>query len=401
MNSTRSSAASSRDDGVGSSSSPKTTKTCGVCTDVARCYHFGGLCCASCKAFFRRAVVNGQYKPYRCVYGGQCRIDIASRKHCSYCRLKRCLAIGMDKKWFMSEEMRAELKLKSLKKQLRNNNPSGQQQQQQLMLLSPNQLRFLGKMPSGILSSNQLREIQTLAHLCRLAYEANVVPAELQSDACHSSASAIAVIFATVIRRTFHFLESVPQLSELVSSTKMSLLKERGIEALIILSALTFNPISRTWKKDITTLAPEPVSVHVCSNDFELLHGPLVTRKHLDTISSLLALNADEQIIALLSLVAFFTLDGNQFVDSVSVDRIQFIQEHFIDLLKRYIQWKFGMELSEKVFARFILKLSDVREVNNLHKVARLRLSNDEIHQVEDQGGLDLLNKGTGSSWQH
>ena len=331
---------------------------------------------------------------YRCVYGGQCRIDIASRKHCSYCRLKRCLAIGMDKKWylqpmfplrirknittcvffsftfrFMSEEMRAELKLKSLKKQLRNNNPSGQQQQQQLMLLSPNQLRFLGKMPSGILSSNQLREIQTLAHLCRLAYEANVVPAELQSDACHSSASAIAVIFATVIRRTFHFLESVPQLSELVSSTKMSLLKERGIEALIILSALTFNPISRTWKKDITTLAPEPVSVHVCSNDFELLHGPLVTRKHLDTISSLLALNADEQIIALLSLVAFFTLDGNQFVDSVSVDRIQFIQEHFIDLLKRYIQWKFGMELSEKVFARFILKLSDVREVNNLHKV--------------------------------
>jgi hypothetical protein len=269
----------------------------------------------------------------------------------------------------MSEEMRAELKLKSLKKQLRNNNSSGQQQQQQLMLLSPNQLRFLGKMPSGILSSNQLREIQALAHLCRLAYEANVVPVELQIDACHSSASAIAVIFATVIRRTFHFLESVPQLGELDPSTKMSLLKERGIEALIILSALTFNPISRTWKKDVTTLVPEPVSVHVCSNDFELLHGPLVTRKHLDTVSSLLALNADEQIIALLSLVAFFTLDDNQFVDSVSVDRIQSIQEHFIDLLKRYIQWKFGMELSEKVFARLILKLSDVREVNNLHKV--------------------------------
>jgi hypothetical protein len=36
---------------------------------------------------------------YRCVYGGSCRIDIISRKHCSHCRLKQCLAIGMDKKW--------------------------------------------------------------------------------------------------------------------------------------------------------------------------------------------------------------------------------------------------------------------------------------------------------------
>ena len=39
------------------------SKTCRVCGDVARCYHFGGLCCASCKAFFRRAVANDHYKP--------------------------------------------------------------------------------------------------------------------------------------------------------------------------------------------------------------------------------------------------------------------------------------------------------------------------------------------------
>jgi hypothetical protein len=136
MNLTKSSAASSRDD-VSHTTIPKTSKICGVCGDVARCYHFGGLCCASCKAFFRRAVVNDRYKQvhctsyqtsmriayslsvvrnqlavkrhssfihfgrfqYRCVYGGSCRIDIISRKHCSHCRLKQCLAIGMDKKW--------------------------------------------------------------------------------------------------------------------------------------------------------------------------------------------------------------------------------------------------------------------------------------------------------------
>ena len=249
----------------------------------------------------------------------------------------------------MSEEMRAELKLKSLKKQLRSSNAAGGQQQQ-LMLLSHNQLRFLGKMPDDILSVNQMREIQSLVHLCRLSYQTHLIPAELQSDTCHSSASAIAVIFATVIRRVFHFLESVPQLSELVSNTKTSLLKERGIEALIILSALTFNPVIRTLRKDETTLAMEPVPVHVCSNDFELLHGPMVTKKHLDTVASILSLNPDEQTIVLLSLVAFFTLDDNQFVDLNSATRIQAIQEHFIDLFKRNIQCKFGMELGEKVY---------------------------------------------------
>ena len=61
MNLTKSSAASSRDD-ASHTTAPKTSKICGVCGDVARCYHFGGLCCASCKAFFRRAVVNDRYK---------------------------------------------------------------------------------------------------------------------------------------------------------------------------------------------------------------------------------------------------------------------------------------------------------------------------------------------------
>ncbi len=65
MNLTKSSAASSRDD-VSHTTIPKTSKICGVCGDVARCYHFGGLCCASCKAFFRRAVVNDRYKQVHC-----------------------------------------------------------------------------------------------------------------------------------------------------------------------------------------------------------------------------------------------------------------------------------------------------------------------------------------------
>lgn len=400
MNLTKSSAVSSRDD-AGHATIPKTSKICGVCGDVARCYHFGGLCCASCKAFFRRAVVNDRYKQYRCVYGGSCRIDVISRKHCSHCRLKQCLAIGMDKKWFMSDEMRAELKMKSMKK-LRNN-------QEQLMILTQKICRQLAPADrsvdrtSGlILSPDHAKEIHLLVHLCRRAYQVTEFPKHCQSSDCQSALPGqTAVIFASVIRRVFFFLRSVPQLQQLDESSQMSLLKERGMESLIIMSALTFDPIGRKWASkegtSYNTLISESYPIHVCEKDFERLHGPAVMRKHFDTITSLLlSLNVDEQIVVLLALVAFFAIDDNQQGNSAEAAHILVIQEHFIELLKRYVHWKMGPEISEKVFARYILKLSDVREVHNLHKVAQLRLSSDEIHQLEHQlGGLALLKGGS------
>lgn len=140
------------------------------------------------------------------------------------------------------------------------------------------------------------------------------------------------------------------------------------MEALIVLSTLTYNPEKRMWIKNSSTLVEEPRTVHVCAADFERLHGPAVTRKHLDTITSLLNMNADERIITLLALIAFFTLDDQQ-QQSEWADQILVVQEHFIDLLKCYIRCKFVGDVSETIFTRFILKLSDVREVNNLHKV--------------------------------
>lgn len=273
--------------------------------------------------------------------------------------------------------MRAELKMKSLKK-LRNN-------QEQLMILTQKICRQLGpadrsadRMSSLILSPDHAKEINLLVHLCRRAYELTEYPKECQSsDGQAALPGHTAAIFASVIRRVFFFLQSVPQLQQLEESSQMSLLKERGMESLIIMSALTFDPIGRKWaSKDRTsynTLINEPCPIHVGERDFERLHGTSVMRKHFDTITSLLlSLNVDEQILVLLALVAFFAIDDHQHGNSAEAAQILVIQEHFIELLKRYVHWKMGPEISEKVFARYILKLSDVREVHNLHKVRRL-----------------------------
>lgn len=84
----------------------KRARYCGVCGDATKSYHFGGLCCNSCKSFFRRSIKNDNYLHFSCSHQGRCVLSLSNRKNCRYCRMSRCFAIGMDKGWLWTEEER-------------------------------------------------------------------------------------------------------------------------------------------------------------------------------------------------------------------------------------------------------------------------------------------------------
>ncbi|CAI2352589.1 unnamed protein product [Caenorhabditis sp. 36 PRJEB53466] len=74
----------------------KLANTCEVCqsTNNVSCNHFGAKTCKACAAFFRRTV--SMKLDYSCIdEPDSCRVHCNSRLICRYCRLQKCLDIGM------------------------------------------------------------------------------------------------------------------------------------------------------------------------------------------------------------------------------------------------------------------------------------------------------------------
>ncbi|XP_032307086.1 probable nuclear hormone receptor HR3 isoform X3 [Drosophila ananassae] len=97
--SARDGGSNSNSSGSGSSNGAMTAQIeiipCKVCGDKSSGVHYGVITCEGCKGFFRRSqssVVN-----YQCPRNKQCVVDRVNRNRCQYCRLQKCLKLGMSR----------------------------------------------------------------------------------------------------------------------------------------------------------------------------------------------------------------------------------------------------------------------------------------------------------------
>ena len=66
---------------------------CVVCGDRASGRHYGVVSCEGCKGFFKRSMRKDQ--GYKCRLNKDCDVNKNYRNRCQYCRLQKCLAMGM------------------------------------------------------------------------------------------------------------------------------------------------------------------------------------------------------------------------------------------------------------------------------------------------------------------
>ncbi|XP_018410728.1 PREDICTED: nuclear receptor subfamily 2 group C member 2 [Nanorana parkeri] len=80
---------------------PQIIEYCVVCGDKASGRHYGAVSCEGCKGFFKRSV--RKTLTYSCRSSQDCVINKHHRNRCQFCRLKKCLEMGMKMESVQSE----------------------------------------------------------------------------------------------------------------------------------------------------------------------------------------------------------------------------------------------------------------------------------------------------------
>ncbi|MBN3287461.1 NR2C2 protein, partial [Polyodon spathula] len=80
---------------------------CVVCGDKASGRHYGAVSCEGCKGFFKRSVRKNL--TYSCRSSQDCLVNKHHRNRCQFCRLKKCLDMGMKMESVQSERKPIEI----------------------------------------------------------------------------------------------------------------------------------------------------------------------------------------------------------------------------------------------------------------------------------------------------
>lgn len=91
----------------GDLSRPQPVEYCVVCGDKASGRHYGAVSCEGCKGFFKRSVRKSL--TYSCRSKQDCVINKHHRNRCQFCRLRKCLEMGMKTESVQSERKPIEV----------------------------------------------------------------------------------------------------------------------------------------------------------------------------------------------------------------------------------------------------------------------------------------------------
>ncbi|GMT28587.1 hypothetical protein PFISCL1PPCAC_19884 [Pristionchus fissidentatus] len=177
---------------------------CQVCQDRASGFHYGVFACEGCKGFFRRSIQ--QKISYReCSRDDSCTVKRSNRNRCQYCRLKKCIAVGMSKEGvrFGRVPRREKEKMMEGAKKMKDNQSIDD------------------------LTSSMERSFETLISIMRMSIDSSHV------DGCPLHFDS----FIPSIQSIVDYINSVPQFIALPQEERIYLLKLNAIKGLLLVSS--------------------------------------------------------------------------------------------------------------------------------------------------------------------
>nr|BAN82614.1 retinic acid receptor-like protein [Reishia clavigera] len=328
---------------------PRVYKPCVVCNDKSSGYHYGVSSCEGCKGFFRRSVQKNMQ--YTCHKDKNCPINKVTRNRCQYCRLQKCLAMGMSKEAVRNDR----------NKKRKPNKPESS----------------VGSVASEELTEDDHLLIQEVLEAHRVTspgYDTRAntcTPPQMSpTEQTVEKGAPVGFLWEKVtelssagIVKIVDFAKKVPDFLTLITSDQITLLKAACLEIMILRICNCYD-----MEKDMIQFS----NGSLLSRD-ELQQGGfgLLTNTIFSFARSLKSMDTDETEFAMLSAICLLSGDRSGLTD---VKKIEQMQEPVLEALKHYIRSRRPDQ--PHIFAKMLMKMTDLRSISvkGAEHVLHLRL---------------------------
>ncbi|XP_055333742.1 nuclear receptor subfamily 2 group F member 1-B-like [Paramacrobiotus metropolitanus] len=267
---------------------------CVVCGDKSSGKHYGQYTCEGCKSFFKRSVRRNLN--YTCRGTRNCPIDQHHRNQCQYCRLKKCLKMGMRKEAVQRGRV-------------------------------PTQPLLPGQFPFGAMD---FLNGHTFSH----SYISDLVRAEPYSQRAytHCLTYGAAAGFSTlenvcetaisILYNTGKWCHSIPYFSQLQMPDQVVLLRNCWSELFILTAAQLQLPFTNHLMQILNLHAHPTTTPHL--GDRANVHLMIeYCRTFQDRVDKLTALRMDAAEYGCLKAIVLYSPDAAQLSDALSVEQLQ------------------------------------------------------------------------------
>ncbi|XP_055342067.1 ecdysone-induced protein 75B, isoforms C/D-like [Paramacrobiotus metropolitanus] len=383
-----------------------TTVLCRVCGDKASGFHYGVHSCEGCKGFFRRSIQQKiQYRP--CTKNQQCAILRINRNRCQYCRLKKCIEVGMSRDAVRfgrvpkreKAKIHAEMLKQSAKTQVSSLCAEMDDQESLLSLVvkaHEETCEYTKPKIMGILEqwrvTNHLPELSSII-ACPLNPSSSVASAA-QSGQHHSHINGTTLDdfsdrFSPIIRGVVDFAKRLPGFLMLSQDDQVTLLKAGVFEILLVRLSRLFDATANSL------LCP---SGQVLRRDLAALTGSnarFLVDSMFDFAERFNQMDLSDAEIAVFSAVALMANDRPGLRSVELVTKIQ-------DAMKRCLERLVARNHPEQTefYAQLIRKIPDLRTLNTLHSEKLIGGKMDTCGSLMASTlGTTTPGKGHGKRW--
>lgn len=396
----------------------KDDKNCRVCGDKALGYNFNAVTCESCKAFFRRNALKDQAT--KCLFQGNCFIDIRTRRFCPHCRLKKCFDIGMRKEMILDdnerkmrmakvmhnrqkrkesiESLSTLIKTEPMEEEPDQSCQYGSTTSKQVATsttnLSPSQEHVVDITGSSATPGIDIQSLDVDRKQCRVltrkeeelleyltsgyaATMANYHCEKLTSDSYNDSNDLVNTS-EQAVRRLIQFVKLMDDFKELSQEDQITALKSCVLQSLMLRSIFFYDVEQEGWRT-LTGLVPAKVLKDVTG--FSDLY-----QTHIDFSREMKkTCKEDITVFAIIQAIIVFNPESPGLKN---LQLVSDIQNRYIVLLKSYLEYKISFCHAQVYFPLFLRKFTELKKIGNDHAKIILQVQTSKIEPLM----LEILN---------